>query len=87
MTPEQREQIEGEIRALKSLLVDTDYNSNKLIEDLVLTMQSATVTNFISKFVAWIKSAISTYGEVVQNRAAWRARINELEALLEESGE
>ena len=83
MTPEQREAIEAEIRALKSLLVDTDYNSNKLIEDLVITMQSASITNFISKFVAWLKTAVESYGEVVQNRAAWRAKINELEEQLE----
>lgn len=76
--------ITAEIIALKSLLVDTDDTGNKLIEDLVLTMQSATATNFISKFVAWIKAAISTYGETVQKRAAWRDRINELEAMLSE---
>lgn len=76
--------ITAEIIALKSLLVDTDDTVNKLIEDLVLTMQSATATNFISKFVAWIKTAISTYGETVQKRAAWRDRINELEAMLTE---
>ena len=84
MTPEQREQIEGEIRALKSLLVDTDYNSNKLIEGLVDHMSSATPENFIDEFVAWLKATLAQYGEVAQNRAAWRATINELEAMLTE---
>lgn len=81
------EQILAEIRALKSLLADTDYNSNKLIEDLVLTMQSANVTNFISKFIAWIKTAISSYGEIVSKRAKWRSQIEQLESMLTEGTE
>lgn len=81
------ERIIAEITALKSLLADTDYNSNKLIEDLVLTMQSATVTNFVSKFISWIKSAVATYGEIVQKRAAWREQLNNLESMLTEEVE
>lgn len=76
------EQIKAEIRALKSLLANTDYNSNKLIEDLVLTMQSATVTNFITKFISWLKSAITNYGDLVSKRASWREKIEELESIL-----
>lgn len=78
-----RDSILAEITALKMLLADTDYNSNKLIEGLVAAMADATAVNFISKFIAWLKNAIVEYGEVVRNRAAWRERINELEKLLD----
>lgn len=79
-----REQILAEISALKMLLVETDYNSNKLIESLVLTMSEASAVNFIAKFVSWLSGAVNDFGEVVRNRVAWRARINELEAELTE---
>jgi len=85
MTEEYREQIESEIRALKSLLADTDYNSNKLIEDLVNTMQDATPSTFLPGFTAWIKTVIAQQGEVIRKRAMWRGKINELEALLKEA--
>lgn len=81
------ERIIAEITALKSLLADTDYNSNKLIEDLILTMQSATVTNFVSKLISWIKSAVTMYGEIIQKRAAWREQLNNLESMLTGEGE
>ena len=79
-----RESMQAEITALKMLLAETDYNSNKLIESLVVTMSEASAVNFIAKFVAWLSGAIKDFGEVVRNRAAWRDRINELEKLLED---
>lgn len=79
-----RESIQAEITALKMLLAETDYNANKLIESLVVTMIDASAVNFIAKFIAWLNGAIQEFGEVVRNRAAWRERINELEKLLED---
>lgn len=55
------EQILAEIRALKSLLADTDYVGIKVGEG------SATHEE---------------YAEILNKRQEWRARINELEALL-----
>lgn len=78
-----REAIQGEINALKSLLVDTDYKANKIIEGLVTAMSGATAVNFISRFIAWLADAMREYGEVVASRAAWRNEINALEAELE----
>lgn len=80
---EKHEAIQGEITALKSLLADSDYKANKLIEGLVATMQGATAVNFISRFVAWLSDAATEFGDVMASRAAWRAKINELEAELE----
>ena len=78
-----REAIQAEINALKSLLRDTDYKANKLIEGLVATMNGATAVNFISRFIAWLADAMREYGDVVSSRAAWREKIKELEAELE----
>ena len=78
-----REAIQAEINALKSLLRDTDYKANKLIEGLVATMNGATAVNFISRFIAWLADAMREYGDVVSSRTAWREKINALEAELE----
>lgn len=78
-----REAIQAEINALKSLLRDTDYKANKLIEGLVATMNGATAVNFISRFIAWLADATREYGDVVSSRADWREKINALEAELE----
>ena len=78
-----REAIQAEINALKSLLRDTDYKANKLIEGLVATMNGATAVNFISRFIAWLADAMREYGDVVSSRAAWREKINALETELE----
>ena len=77
-----REAIQAEINALKSLLYDTDYKANKLIEGLVATMNGATAVNFNSRFIAWLADAMREYGDVVSSRAAWREKINMLEAEL-----
>ena len=78
-----RETIQAEINALKSLLRDTDYKANKLIEGLVAAMDGATAVNFVSRFIAWLTDAMRDYGEVVSSRAGWREKINALEAELE----
>ena len=80
---DKRTEIIGEITAIKSLLVDTDYKSNMLIESLVVTMKDATALNFIAKFIAWLAEAVTEFGTVVEERAAYRTRIRELEAELE----
>lgn len=76
------EHIMAEIRALKSLLADTDEIGSKLIEGLVEHMASATPENFIAQFLAWLSATLAQNGEVIRNRAAWRASIDELETLL-----
>lgn len=86
-TKRTQEEIQGEINALKSLLVDTDYQSNKMIEGLISTMQDASAVNFISRFVAWLRTAITDFGEIIRKRAEWRLRINELEEELKETEE
>lgn len=76
------EHILAEIRALKSFLEEGDYNDNKMIESLVVTMNEATADNFIEMFMAWVNATFQQYREKVQNRQLWRDKINELEAML-----
>ena len=79
-----QEQIMAEIAALKNLLEQSDHVPNKLSEGIVLALDGATVVNAIPRLLASVMSALEEYRDVVKNRAAWRARINELEIKLAE---
>ena len=77
-----QEQIIAEITALKNLLEQSDHVPNKLSEGIVLALDGATAVNAIPRLLAAVMSALEEYRDVVKNRAAWRERINELEAEL-----
>ena len=77
-----QEQIIAEITALKNLLEQSDHVPNKLSEGIVLALDGATAVNAIPRLLAAVMSALEEYRDVVKNRAAWRGRINELEAEL-----
>ena len=77
-----KEQILSEITALKNLLEQSDHVPNKLAEGIVLALDGATAVNAIARLLSAVMSALEEYREVIKNRAAWRARINELEAEL-----
>lgn len=74
-----QEQIASEIAALKNLLEQSDHIPNKLSEGIVLALDGVTAVNAIPRLLAAVMSALDEYRDVVKNRAAWRARINELE--------
>ena len=73
---ETREQIIGEITALKSLLRDTDYEVTKYAEGLTACTTQAEIETYREAFM-------TQYGNVIANRVAWRNKIRELEAELE----
>lgn len=77
-----QEQIIAEIAALKNLLEQSDHVPNKLSEGIVLALDGATAVNAIPRLMAAVMSALEEYRDIVKNRAAWRERINELEAEL-----
>lgn len=77
-----QEQIIAEITALKNLLEQSDHVPNKLAEGIVLALDGATAVNAIARLLSAVMSALEEYREVIKNRAAWRARINELEAMM-----
>ena len=65
--------VQGEITALKSLLNDSDYSILKTLEG-ILNCTSAT------GIVTFLKDVTDDIRDIAEKRAAWRARINELEA-------
>ena len=77
-----QEQIAAEIAALKNLLEQSDHVPNKLSEGIVLALDGVTAVNAIPRLLSAVMSALEEYRDIVMNRAAWRARINELEAEL-----
>lgn len=77
-----QEQISSEITAMENLLQQSDYVPNKLTDGIVLALDGATAVNAIPRLLAAVMDALEEYRDVVKNRAAWRARINELEAEL-----
>ena len=77
-----QEQIIAEITALKNLLEQSDHVPNKLAEGIVLSLDGATAVNAIARLLSAVMSALEEYREVIKNRAAWRARISELEAMM-----
>ena len=77
-----QEQILSEITALKNLLEQSDHVPNKLAEGIVLALDGATAVNAIARLLSAVMSALKEYREVIKNRAEWRARINELEAMM-----
>lgn len=78
-----QEQITAEIAALKNLLEQSDYVPNKLSEGIVLALDGATAVNAIPRLLAAVMSALEECRDVIKTRAAWRAKINELEAELD----
>ena len=76
-TSERLDYIRGEIVALKSLLRDTDYSSNKLVENL-------SDCDTLEEVFAACQAHHERYGEVIAKRRAWRQKINDLEAEEEE---
>lgn len=65
--------VQGEITALKSLLNDSDYSILKTLEG-ILNCTSAT------GIITFLKDVTDDIRDIAGKRAAWRARINELEA-------
>ena len=78
-----QEQITEEITAFKNLLEQSDHVPNKLAEGIVLALDGATAVNAIPRLLAAVMSALEEYRDVIKTRAAWRAKINELEAELD----
>ena len=76
-TSERLDYIRGEITALKSLLRDTDYSSNKLVENL---SDCETMEEVFSA----CQAHHNRYADVIASRREWRKKINELEAEEEE---
>ena len=77
-----QEQIIAEITALKNLLEQSDHVPNKLAEGIVLALDGATAVNAIPRLLVAVMSALEEYRDIIRSRAAWRKKINDLEAEL-----
>lgn len=73
---EKHDQIMEEITALKMLLHDTDYEVTKYAEGLTACTTQKQIEAYRAAFM-------EQYGEIIESRRLWRAKINELEPLLE----
>ena len=73
---ETRDQIMGEITALKSMLRENDYEVTKYAEGLTDCTTQAEIEAYREAFM-------EQYGDVIENRKAWRAKIRELEETLD----
>lgn len=74
---ETRDQIMGEITALKMLLRDSDYEIIKLAEGFA-------DCNTATDFTRVAKAFWADYRAIVENRRAWRSKIRDLEARSEQ---
>ena len=77
-----QEQIIAEITALKNLLEQSDHVPNKLAEGIVLALDGATAVNAVPRLLVAVMSALDEYRDTIRSRAAWRKKINDLEAEL-----
>ncbi len=73
---ENREQILGEITALKSLLRDTDYEVTKYAEGLTDCATQEEIEAYREDF-------LNRYDDIISRRKSWRVKINELEDQLD----
>ena len=77
------EQITAEIAAMKNLLEQSDHVPNKIAESIVLALDGATAVTAIPMLLAAVVSVLAEYRQLIKDRAAWRERINALEAELD----
>lgn len=74
---DRRNHIEGEIRALKNLLAETDY---KILKSLEGIFDCTSATGIIS----FLKGLSDDIRQAAADRADWRKKINDFEAELAE---
>ena len=77
------EQIISEITALKNLLEQSDHVPNKISESIILALDGVTAVNAIPRLLSAVVDVLDEYRDVIKDRAAWRERINALEAELD----
>ena len=62
-----------------TFLIQTDHIPNKIIEELIEDMATATALEFVTVFINFIKSVRSEYQDVLSYRKFARSEINRLE--------
>lgn len=70
---------ESELDFYQTFLIVTDHIPNKIVEQLIEDMATATLVDFISVFINFIKNVRIEYKEVLECRKFARDEINRLE--------
>lgn len=70
--------VDTEIMVYKTFLIQTDHIPNKIIEQLIEDLASATLLNFVEVFLKIIVSIRTEYKELFQYRKLAREEINRL---------
>lgn len=70
---------QNKIDELQKTLLDTDYIPNKIVEELIENLASATALNFINIFIDFIVKVRVEYKDVLASRKKAREEINKLE--------
>lgn len=72
-------EYENELDFYQTFLIVTDHIPNKIVEQLIEDMATATLVDFISVFINFIKNVRIEYKEVLECRKFARDEINRLE--------
>ena len=70
--------VDTEIMVYKTFLIQTDHIPNKIVEQLIEDLASATLLNFAEVFLKFIVSVRMEYKELLQYRKMAREEINRL---------
>lgn len=70
--------VDTEIMVYKTFLIQTDHIPNKIVEQLIEDLASATLLNFVEVFLKFIVSVRTEYKELLQYRKLAREEINRL---------
>lgn len=63
----------------------SDYVPNKIAESIVLALDGSTSVNAMHRLITVVIEVLDEYRDVIKKRAAWRERINALEAELKQT--
>lgn len=76
---ENMEESESEVMYWQQFLNVTDYISNKIVDELIDDLASATALQFITVFIDFIKKIKNDYNEELRCRKLAREEINKLQ--------
>ena len=76
---ENMEEGESEVMYWQQFLNVTDYISNKIVDELIDDLASATALQFITVFIDFIKKIKNDYNEELRCRKLAREEINKLQ--------
>lgn len=80
-------EYESETIFYETFLIQTDHIPNKILEQLIENLATATALDFISVFIQFIKDVKVNYNDILSYRKFAREEINRIESETEEMTE